>query len=397
MTNMTNKPDISILSLRFSAALSQRPLAIPGSLIGSCISAVSNRAPSVPTMHALHHRLPFLHRPQVRRLRRFCLAQLVAVSMVLSQINLAEARQVAGLRSPHSFLSDPAGKEYFISNVNGEPDARDNNGFITKLDAEGQVVDLKFVQGGGEVTLHAPKGMALVNRTLYVADLDTLRAFDQKTGRPVLTLPLTALPKASLGKPVSLVDVAWDGRTFLYVSDSANNAIYRVDVGNQHAVVLLVHDNRLASPSGLAVHPKNGHIIAVSWDKGKILEITPEGALIELVSNGFFTARFQNLSGVDFDRWGNMYVSDQTKGKIWRMTPNHRFHVIAEYLPSPADIGIDRDNNLILVPYQYADAAEMNGLEAPTEARSKGQKRTLADYGFVPPPPKPQPEGATKK
>ncbi len=394
---MTNQPATSLLDLRFTAAPSQRPLAIPGTAICSCIPIVSNRAPGVPTKHARRHCLPFLHPPRVHRLRQTCLAQLVAISLILSQINLVEARQVAGLRSPHSFLCNPAGKEYFISNVNGEPDARDNNGFITKLDAEGKIVDLKFVQGGGQVTLHAPKGMALVNRTLYVADLDTLRAFDPKTGQPVLTLPLTAPLKASPSKPVSLVDVAWDGKTFLYVSDSANNAIYRVDVGNHHDVVLLVHDDRLASPSGLAVHPKSGHIIVVSWDKGKILEITPEGALTELVSNGFFTARFQNLSGVDFDRWGNMYVSDQTKGKIWRMTPNHRFHVIAEYLPSPADIGIDRDNNLILVPYQYADAAEMNGLEAPTEARNKSQKRTLADYGFVPPPPKPQPEGATKK
>ncbi len=313
------------------------------------------------------------------------------------ELSRAEAMQVTDLQSPHSFLSDPSGEEYFISNVNGEPDSRDNNGFITKLDAEGKVVSLKFVQGGGEVTLHAPKGMALVNHTLYVADLDTLRAFDQKTGRPVLTLSLAPQSKASSDKPVSLVDVAWDGQRFLYISDSTNNSIYRVDLDQQYAISLLVHDDRLAGPSGLAVHPKSGHIIAVSWEKGKILEITPQGALTELVSNGFFTARFQNLSGVDFDRWGNMYVSDQTKGKIWRMTPNQRFHVIAEYLPSPADIGIDRGNNLILVPYQYADAAEMNGLEAPAGSGSKGQKRTLADYGFVSPPPKPQPEGATKK
>jgi hypothetical protein len=78
------------------------------------------------------------------------------------------------------------------------------------------------------------------------------------------------------------------------------------------------------------------------------------------------------------------------------MSPDKRFQVIAEYLPSPADISIDRANNLILVPYQYADAAEVNGLEAPTGTRPKGQKRTLADYGFVPPPPKPDAGGTTK-
>lgn len=78
------------------------------------------------------------------------------------------------------------------------------------------------------------------------------------------------------------------------------------------------------------------------------------------------------------------------------MTRDHRFQVIAEHLPAPADIGIDRANNLILVPYHYMHAAEMNGLETPPSAKSKSEKRTLADYGFIPPPPKPDREETTK-
>jgi hypothetical protein len=92
-----------------------------------------------------------------------------------------------------------------------------------------------------------------------------------------------------------------------------------------------------------------------------------------------------------------MYVSDFTTGKVWRMSWDKRFQVIAEFLPSPGDLGIDRANNLILVPYELAHAAEMNGLETPSSAKSKQEKRTLADYGFIPPPPKPAPEGAVKK
>ncbi|NGZ09317.1 MAG: hypothetical protein CV088_08000, partial [Nitrospira sp. LK70] len=69
-----------------------------------------------------------------------------------------EAAQITGLGSPNSFVGDQSGKEYFISNINGEPEARDNNGFITKLNAEGKVTDLKFIQGGvADVLLHAPK------------------------------------------------------------------------------------------------------------------------------------------------------------------------------------------------------------------------------------------------
>jgi hypothetical protein len=64
--------------------------------------------------------------------------------------------------------------------------------------------------------------------------------------------------------------------------------------------------------------------------------------------------------------------------------------VIAEYLPAPADLGIDRRNHLILVPYHYGNAAEMNGLERPSGARQK-EKRSLADYGFTPPKKGPAP------
>lgn len=304
-----------------------------------------------------------------------------------------EAAQITGLESPNSFVGDPSVKEYFISNINGEPDARDNNGFITKLNAEGKIIHLKFIQGGVEnISLHAPKGMALVGSVLYIADLDQLKGFDKTSGKLIATVSFPASPT----RRVSLTDVAAAPDGMLYVSDLAANSIYRIDPSDHHRVDLLIHDERLAGPAGIAIHPVTNRLVTVSWHKGKIHEIAPDGQLTELESNGFFTGRFQNLSGVDFDQWGNMYVSDITKGKIWRMTRDHRFQVIAEYLPAPADIGIDRANNLILVPYHYMHAAEMNGLETPSSAKSKGEKRTLADYGFIPPPPKSGAEGTKK-
>jgi len=305
---------------------------------------------------------------------------------------------VTELQSPYSFVNDPIEKSYFISSVNGEAETADNNGFITKLNPNGKLLNLKFIQGGkDDVTLHAPKGMALVEHVLYVADLDTLRGFDTTTGKPVMALIIRS-PAASRSEsvPTSLNDVTFDGKGLLYCSDQKANTIYRVDLATQ-TVSVLITDRSLAGPSGLAVHPKSGQIIAVSWEKGKISEVSPEGVVTELFSNGFFSNRFQNLRGVDFDRWGNMYVSDFTTGKVWRMSWDKRFQVIAEFLSSPGDLSIDRANNLILVPYELAHAAEMNGLETPSSAKSKQEKRTLADYGFIPPPPKPAPEDPVKK
>ena len=291
-----------------------------------------------------------------------------------------DALQITGLEQPESFVATASGDGYFISNVNGEPHVKDNNGFITKLRPDGTVLQLRFIEGGRrEVVLHAPKGMAIVDRTLYVADIDVLRGFETESGRPTVTVPVTRSGNAS--RP-ALADVASDGGNLLYVSDTANDAIYQVDRQQQHAVSVLIRDQRLAGPSGLAVHPKTGHLIVVSWEKGKILEVSQNGELTELVSNGFFSARFAHLSGVEFDSWGNMYISDLSAGKIWRMRPSARFDVIAEFLPAPADIGIDRQKHLILVPYRLGNAAEMNGLEAPADPNRKKARRTLKDYGF---------------
>ena len=82
-------------------------------------------------------------------------------------------------------LYDAETDTYLVSNINGAPLDKDNNGYITELSPDGKVVNAKLVEGGkGKVTLHAPKGSALKDGVLYVADIDTVRLFDRKTGAP---------------------------------------------------------------------------------------------------------------------------------------------------------------------------------------------------------------------
>jgi hypothetical protein len=294
----------------------------------------------------------------------------------------AGASQIDGLQMPQSFVADPSGNFYFISNVNGEPDAKDNNGFITRLDKDGKITHLHFIQGGQDgTTLHAPKGMAIVDRLLYIVDVDSVRAFDKETGKPVVTIALDGIRPRDTKSPIALIDVTYDGNGSLYLSDTEADTIYRVDIAKQYAVSVLTKNSALAGPAGLAWNSRTRKLVAVSWNKGKILEITSEGIVSELVSNPFFSSRFHNLSGVDFDEWGSMYVSDFSAGKVWRIRPDMKFEVIAEYLSTPADIGIDRKGHLILVPYYYGNAAEMNGLERPSTG-GNSKKRSLADYGF---------------
>src|SRR5881296_227339 len=92
---------------------------------------------------------------------------------------------VEGFLTPESVLHDTAQDVYFVSNINGSPTTKDNNGFISRVRPDGAVENLKFIEGGhGGVTLNAPKGLAIRGDTLWVADIDMVRSFDAKTGAP---------------------------------------------------------------------------------------------------------------------------------------------------------------------------------------------------------------------
>src|SRR3989449_7983980 len=92
---------------------------------------------------------------------------------------------VEGFLTPESVLHDPAQDIYFVSNINGGPTAKDNNGFISRVRPDGAVENLKFIEGGhGGVTLHAPKGLAIRGGTVGVTGIRHVRSFDAENRAP---------------------------------------------------------------------------------------------------------------------------------------------------------------------------------------------------------------------
>ena len=90
------------------------------------------------------------------------------LALLFSLLSLSNAYpfEVTGLSTPESFIVDPETGNYFISNINGGPADKDNNGFITKLDPDGKVIALKFIDASKGTPLHAPKGLAIVGKNL---------------------------------------------------------------------------------------------------------------------------------------------------------------------------------------------------------------------------------------
>src|SRR2546429_5204362 len=79
---------------------------------------------------------------------------------------------VEGFLTPESVLHDPVQDIYFVSNINGGPTTKDNNGFISRVRPDGAVENLKFIEGGhGGVTVTAPNRRAIRGSTSSVSGL----------------------------------------------------------------------------------------------------------------------------------------------------------------------------------------------------------------------------------
>lgn len=69
-------------------------------------------------------------------------------------------------QSPETVVWDEERDLYLLSNVNGGLTALDDNGFISRLTPDGEITELKWIDGDKpDIALHGPKGMLLTPST----------------------------------------------------------------------------------------------------------------------------------------------------------------------------------------------------------------------------------------
>lgn len=120
----------------------------------------------------------------------------------------------SGFEAPEGAALAPDGS-YFISNIGpGPEDAKDGNGYISRLNADGTVATAKFAEG-----MDAPAGLAVKDGILYAADRDGVAMFDAATGE--------AKGKALIEGAGFLNDMTvW--KDDVLVSDSGTATIYKI-------------------------------------------------------------------------------------------------------------------------------------------------------------------------
>ncbi|MFN0022427.1 MAG: SMP-30/gluconolactonase/LRE family protein [Parvularculaceae bacterium] len=195
-------------------------------------------------------------------MKNLMLSPLVALALTGSAFasppHLEKAWTAAGFDDPEGVAVAPDGA-LFISNVAGDETGKDGAGWISRVTMSGEVLAARFIDG-----LDAPKGLAVHNGNLYVADIDQVRIFNAATGEP--------LDAAAIAGAKFLNDVTvWQDTIF--VSDSGTGRIWRMTGAS---IDLWREGGELAGVNGLL--GSSGTLLVSTMTTGSLFEATIEGA-----------------------------------------------------------------------------------------------------------------------
>ena len=237
---------------------------------------------------------------------------------------------------PECTLYDQATDAVYVSNIETKDAGYwvyDHKGFISKLDPNGLVINLRW-QSGDKEKLSAPKGMCVLKGKLYIADITKVWIFS-----PDKPVQVVNVPDAN-----NLNDMADDGTT-VYISDTTGAKIYRMlDPENPNKGFAVTSAPQ--SINGLTFF--KGKMFGVSWKLHEIYELDPSG---KSEAKPFGLAEhFTALDGIEVLADGTFIVSDFNGNKISAVSSDRKTVYTLATLKSPADIGIDRKRNLLFAP-----------------------------------------------
>ncbi|MTI88281.1 MAG: hypothetical protein FH748_09965 [Balneolaceae bacterium] len=240
-----------------------------------------------------------------------------------------------GLQGPEAVRFDPKHDVYFISNFNGGGNTLDANGFITKADSNGRIIELKFIQEDGEYPLHAPRGMFITETELWVADVIGVHSFDLKSGKQNSFVSFKDFEVGFLN------DVSADEQGNIYITDTGTSRVYIIQNGAPSVYL----DALPIAPNGISRDINQNRFVLAPWGGDSLFySFGPEKNLQEYASmdGGYF-------DGIEFmDDY--MLTSSQQDSSI-RIYDGKDNHILIHTPGRGADIGIDTARRRIAVPY----------------------------------------------
>ena len=252
-----------------------------------------------------------------------------------------------GFIQPEAVRYDPDQDIYFVASWgSGAPDAKDNNGFISRLTPDGAVERPRFIAGGtGGARLHAPRGMTIAGDTLWVVDADAVRGFNRRTGAPVATVDFSSYKLGFLN------DIA-AGPDALYLTDTGTNQIYRI-AGRRITVAL--KDSALGGPNGITWDASGSRFIVVPYGGSAAINAWTAGSKTLSTAGTSTGAKYDGVEVLSGDR---ILVASQKDSSL-HLFAGGSGRPIIHTGGAPADIAVDTKRNRVAVPFVDRNLVEI--------------------------------------
>lgn len=210
-----------------------------------------------------------------------------------------------GLSAPESVAISADGSFLYVSNVNGEGEAADGNGFISRVSIDGKMLQEKWASG-----LDAPKGLVLKGSRLFVTDITRVVELDATSGKRVA---VHDVPGAKFLNDAAL---APDGR--ILVSDSDTGRISALKSGSAD---VLLEDARLKSINGLL--PETDRLVIVTM-QGLLLAMDWKTRTLKEIAQGLGDGDGVAALG------GGRYLVSEWPGRIFEVAPDGSNSVVLD-------------------------------------------------------------------
>src|SRR5687768_16390910 len=245
--------------------------------------------------------------------------------------------------TPESVVYNPANDILYVSNIGGVPAIKkDGDGFISQVRMDGKIINLKWVTG-----FDAPKGMAIMGTTLYVTDIDRLKAIDTKTGKILNTWKI---PGAKF-----LNDVAMSTDSIIYFTDSQTSTIHQLRKDKLSVVRV---DTSLGGTNGIYVH--NNTLYLAGQKSGNVSTMNIDDHSIQRIASGI-----PNGDGVE--RYKDGWIVSNWNGEIHHID-NEGF--VTEILDTQeakmnsADIEVIESKDMLIIPTFFGNKVVAYSLKA---------------------------------
>jgi hypothetical protein len=252
------------------------------------------------------------------------------------------------LANPETIIHDVEQDVYFVSNIRGNANEADDDGFISIVSPAGELIDPYFIDGRKpNIELHAPRGMALSGDTLYVADEGGVRLFDRTTGDSKGVWPLPASK--------FLNSIAIDAQGRVLVTDTGIDLLPTGPVktgpytiyafGPDGASTVLAQGDQLEGPNGIVAGPAGIFVVEFMGDEHGVYKLDAQGG-----KHLLGTLPFGQLDGLAMVPDGSLLVSSWLANGVYRLVPGQPAKLVVENLTTPAGIAYDAVRSRILIP-----------------------------------------------